>query len=204
MKIIRSFFSWIDNYNQEQFFKQALSKLFLTKVTDSHLEISPLNSKSKSKPRYIFWKDVDDVKLEEKKLLFIRDQTTFYTIDKDYCIGWYHLIQEIPTGFKSYDYTYVKNFFKSLKGCEICGLNAVSDRTCLYCDYDTWSDDLLKSFNSKEAYIKQSQLEHFDPGDEDEPIELNNTPKSTGFTSNPDWKPLISEADIKQFIRTLQ
>ena len=200
MNIFQNIFLWILNYNRKQLFKKVLSKLFFAKVTDSHLEISPL----KLKPTYIFWKDVDDIKLEENQLLFIKENHIFFKIDKDYCMSWYQLIQDIPAGFKSYDYTYVKDFFKSLKGCEICGLNAVSDRTCLYCDYDIWSDDLLKNFNSKGAYIKQSQLEHFDPGDEDEPIALNNNPEGTGFTSYPDWKPLITEADIKQFIRTLQ
>ncbi|MCB0835172.1 MAG: hypothetical protein KDD99_00820 [Bacteroidetes bacterium] len=142
----------------------------------------------------ILWKDLEDVKIENGRLITIQHRKTKHVLTAD-DIGWYQLIQQVPPGFKSYDYAYVKNFFLNLTGCKICGLMAVEDKECLACGSAVWNPEMLDSYDSEAEYLKQEQICLFEPID-DEKIDISNRPEN-GFQSDPTWKPLISREDLE-------
>lgn len=109
--------------------------------------------------------------------------------------NWYELIKNMPKGFTGYNYQKVDAFFQSLKGCEVCGLMAVNSKNnCLVCGQEVWNSELAAEYASKEEYLKESQMDFFEPEDENNLNEINNKPKA-GFDSYDNWKPLVSASD---------
>jgi len=71
----------------------------------------------------------------------------------------YALIQKIPENYTDFDYAYVSNFIKDFQFCEICGMKAIKNNTCLHCYSNIWDDDLQEDYPQKESYIKSEQLD---------------------------------------------
>jgi len=178
-----NFKNFIQNYNPK-----------LIDLTQNGFRILTVNPASEIN---IKWDDIDDVELENKRIILFSDNKIKYIIQESEYMRWYELIKNIPAGYPRFDYNYVNQFFKNLTGCEICGHLSVNNGECLSCGSEVWNDELAKMYNSKREYIIEEQLDIFSPDDEDEKNLISNELES-GFSSDPNWKPLISQDDIKK------
>jgi len=140
------------------------------------------------------WYDIKDVELvngfSEGEISFTLNNGEQKSIPEEHHESWYELLKKIPQGFSKYDYEGVRAFFDNLKGCEICGMMSVYEGECLACGEEEWKEEFLDEYESKEEYIRELQLDEFEPIDDEEAV-ISNKPKS-GFKSFEGWKLMIN------------
>lgn len=146
--------------------------------------------------------EVSDVEINENEVVvYLQPSNELHFAASHY--GYYDLIRKMPKGFKSFDYEFVERVFERLEGCETCGLLAVKDVKCLACGSAKWDISMLSKFDSKEAYLIQEQIDLFEPLDDEDEINLNNTPED-GFQSDLNWKPVITEQELIERFRRIK
>jgi len=146
----------------------------------------------------VIWDLVNDANYNDKNITLYFDKQKQIMIPLENHSNWYELIKKTPNGFTNYDYQKVTSFFEKLQGCFICGLIAVDETNeCLVCGVEAWNIDTSKEYKTKNAYIKEMQLEYFEPyNNNDDKIEINNIPEF-GFKSYDKWIQLIRKSDYK-------
>lgn len=193
MKLIeRIFWFFFQNRSIEKQINKTLEKIIFLKSDKKGFIIEFNDDRETIKAN---WNDFDDIKLSNENVSIIKNKKIVHIIDDSY-LGWYQFIQDVPIGFDSYDYIFVEQFFNNLKGCQICGLLALKNDKCLACGSEVWNKNLLELFNSEVEYIKEEQLDMFEPC-EDDPILLNNDPES-GFKSDPNWIKVVTELELEK------
>ncbi|UII22231.1 hypothetical protein [Fulvivirga ligni] len=141
------------------------------------------------------WSEVKDVEIVTDGLVITTDGQDIF-INKQWS-GWHKLLKEVPVGYKSFNNEFVSHYFSQMKGCEICGLKAVVKDECLNCCAEVWGEEVQKSYDSKEEYLREEQLMWFEP-EENEYPDINNRPDD-GFESWTGWKPVITDEDIRSY-----
>ena len=177
----------------KKFVDDFMKKLRFIEIINGGFQIMDSDKNIES---VIKWYSVKNAEIFEDRIVFhfLNNQPQL-TVPEKYYQNWYKLIQEVPKGYPDFDYSYVKSFFESLQGCEICGLLAVYNGECINCGNEVWNNELAEEYESKEAYIREAQYDQFAPND-NEKVKISNDAVS-GFSSYPGWIPLVKEADYK-------
>lgn len=90
---------------------------------------------------------------------------------------------------------------EQLPTCDICGYESVDSakQTCHVCGNDTWKEvSTLHTYNSKKKWIKEEQLFWFAIDNAKEKPNFYLPNKEEGYDKDPEWKPSISEKDLKK------
>ena len=85
--------------------------------------------------------------------------------------------------------------------CAICGYESIDEenQTCHVCGNDTWKNHLLKrTYPNKKAWIREQQLFWFAIDNAKEKPNFYLPNKEEGYDKDPEWKPSISETDLKK------
>ena len=67
---------------------------------------------------------------------------------------------------------------------------AVYKGECLACGEEEWKDEFLNEYKSKDEYIRELQIDEFEPDDDQEAV-ISNEPKF-GFKSFDGWRLMIN------------
>jgi len=92
----------------------------------------------------------------------------------------------------------VEEFVKDFKFCEICGMKAVKDETCLHCYSDVWNEELKEDYETKEDYIKADQLDLYSIVSSLSRVDFNRYDNS-GFEKNPDFKVSVTKEEVFKY-----
>ncbi len=94
-----------------------------------------------------------------------------------------------------------KNWTKpKLTTCEICGYLTLkpTDTKCVYCGNFTWDEMKSKrEFSTKQDWIKSEQLFWFSLDSLTEKNNFYNPQIDQGFVKDKNWRPLVTEQEIK-------
>ena len=112
--------------------------------------------------------------------------------------NWYALIQKIPEGYENFDYNYVSDFVKDFEYCEVCGMKAVKNNTCLHCYSGVWNNDLQEDYPDKESYIKSEQLDLYSITSKLASVNFKRYDNS-GFEKNPDFFPSVTKDEVPDY-----
>jgi len=110
------------------------------------------------KPKLYSWSEIKDVRFSESYKDVILETRENNVLLKNYNIGWYEFIQNVPSQYSNFDFNYVKILIDSLKPCGVCGIVAVSDEECIVCKNISWNDEMPEN---RIAYYKSKQKELF-------------------------------------------
>jgi hypothetical protein len=91
-----------------------------------------------------------------------------------------------------------------LTTCEICGYSTLTstDTKCDYCENAIWDEQKATSeFKSKQDWLKSEQLFWFSIDSLTENIDFYNPPIEEGFVKDENWKPSISEQDLRDNLK---
>ncbi len=138
-----------------------------------------------AKPKLFNWKEINSIQFSENKDEIIFKKANKKFILKNYNIGWYEFIQNVPTRFKEFDFNYVSEFVHSLKPCKVCGIIAVKENECIVCETTTWNNKIIEN---EIEYIKSKQSELYSELVK-EKIEIKKVAEPEhGFKSDKNWK----------------
>lgn len=197
MNIFRSLIDRL-TLSKEQREKKLMDKILggIQKVEydDNGFKVSTFTKELKFESE---WSEINDIQFSPEKLTFITYKEK-YNLPSN-TVDWHQFVQQLPKGYKGLDYDGISNFFERLEGCEVCGLMAIYDEECIHCGSELWNESLKYEFDSKKEYIKEEQLWHFEPED-NEPMDISNK-ASKEFKSYADWVPLITKAELLRFVR---
>lgn len=89
-----------------------------------------------------------------------------------------------------------------LKTCEICGYKAIhgANNRCEYCGSLTWEKQkMIKGYDDKTKWLKEEQLNWFafDLDSFTNKSDFYNPPIDEGFLKDMNWRPLVTEQEIK-------
>ncbi len=145
------------------------------------------------------WSEIKSIKFSSdyKSLIFI-DTNSKQKILSDKTNNWYALIQKIPENYTEFDSAYVKNFIQDFQFCEICGMKAVKNNSCLHCYSDTWTDDLKEDYPNKESYIKSEQLDLYSITSKLASVNFKRYDNS-GFEKNPNFLPSVTKKEVSDY-----
>lgn len=88
----------------------------------------------------------------------------------------------------------------SLQTCEICGYKAVgkTKKQCEYCGSFPWDEQMkIKGYDDKQEWLKEEQLFWFALDSLTDKIDFYNPQIDEGFVKDMNWRPLVTEQDIK-------
>jgi hypothetical protein len=88
----------------------------------------------------------------------------------------------------------------SLKTCEICGYKAIwtTKKQCEYCGNLPWIEKKkIKGYDDKQEWLKEEQLLWFTIDSLTEKIDFYKPTIDEGFVKDENWRPLVTEHDIK-------
>ena len=168
-----------------------MRKVFLKKMTDELTEIVltergfSINEPFHAKPKSFDWSEIINIQFSEKYNEVIIEIKEREIILKNNKIGWYEFIQNIPSNFSNFDFNHAKYFMDSLKPCGVCGIIAVKENKCLFCETIPWNDAMPQT---KIEYLKLKQSELFSVWIK-EGIEIKKVAKPEhGFKADKNWK----------------
>lgn len=164
------------------FYKNLTSELTEIKLTENGFSI---NEPFGAKPRVFNWKDIKNVQFSENNNEVIIEKTDNQIILKNNYMGWYELIQNVPTEFADFDFDYAKIFMDSLSPCGVCGIVAVSKNECIVCKTTEWNN---KMSESETEYLKRKQLDLFSVLIKDGREIKNQAEPECGFKATKNWK----------------
>lgn len=168
-----------------------MRKIFYKKLTSELTEITltqngfSINEPFGAKFKLFDWGEIESVQFSEN-----REQLIFAIADKmrvlsNNNIGWYELIQNVPSTFKEFDFKYVTELMNSLKACGICGIVAVQENECIVCKTKAWCNEMEEN---EIEYIKSKQSElHADLLKNGFEIKKTAVPEH-GFKADKNWK----------------
>ena len=139
------------------------------------------------------WKNIETISLKIKEnslqeiTLFIKFHNGIKLSLDENCPVFYFLLKNIPKGYPTMDYDFIKEFFNNLTTCPFCGLIAFEDFSwCLHCACDAKND------------IREEQLEIFATMDKNEKFsdfKINNKT----FARDEKWKPIVTKQEVLQY-----
>lgn len=136
--------------------------------------------------KFYKWDDIKNIQFSSNYKNVVFDFNGKKIVLNNSTTGWYELIQNIPADRFTFDFKYAEALIKSLKSCEICGLEAVFEQKCLVCQNSVWNpsfdDEKLNYLQSKQLKLYSELLK--------ENKTILNKPEH-GFKSAADWKLLI-------------
>ncbi|SDK73464.1 hypothetical protein SAMN05421823_103412 [Catalinimonas alkaloidigena] len=195
--MMKRFWRWLllpSKKQISQMFRERLREMREISITAHGFRVEKLDDGSVEHD--VVWRRLEDIHFSPEKLVLIRNGSVYLEIPNEYS-GWYALVQQVPVGYPGYDYGGVKQFFASLAGCDVCGLLAVTSHKCLSCGSDVWNEQLAQEYATREAYVREKQLDLFEPSGEDETIDIHNCAEG-GFPSDPAWRALVTEEEIRE------
>lgn len=143
------------------------------------------------------WSDFDSVKLSSNPFeLEFRGQKNL-KINEKYS-GFYTLLKNIPSFYRGLDFGQINDFFKKLQPCPVCGLFAVTDKKCLYCQTENYDETLHKEYSSKQDYIIKNQLSVFSTWEEEEEF-CNFKFDDHAFETDQAWKPAVTKEEVLEY-----
>jgi hypothetical protein len=89
--------------------------------------------------------------------------------------------------------------------CEICGYLTLKpiDKECAYCGNVTWDEEKrMTSFSTKDEWIKDGQLFWFRIDSLNQKINFFNPTIDEGFEKDKNWKPLLTEEEIREDLKS--
>jgi hypothetical protein len=158
------------------------SELTEIKLTENgFLIIEPFGAK----PKMVNWNEIKNIQFSKNYLEVIVETSEKVTILKNNNIGWYELIQSVPSNFFNFDYDYVKAFMNSLKPCGVCGIIAVRENKCIVCEIIAWNSEMPES---ETAYLKSKQFDFYSSYIK-EGIKIKKVAEPEhGFKADKNWK----------------
>lgn len=87
-----------------------------------------------------------------------------------------------------------------LETCEICGYKAIrrTGNQCNYCGGFTWSEKKkIKGYDNKTEWLKEEQLSWFSLDSFTGNENFYNPPIDEGYIKDKNWRPLVTEEEIK-------
>jgi len=133
------------------------------------------------------WNEVKSLTLNNMKLSidFISKKRKLKLDSR--CGNYYYFLKNIPKGYPTMNYDFIKEFFNNLTTCPFCGLIAFEDFSwCLHCGCEAKND------------IREEQLEIFSTMEKDEKFsdfKINNKV----FARDENWKPLVTKQEVLQY-----
>ncbi len=91
----------------------------------------------------------------------------------------------------------------TLQTCEICGYKAIgtTKKQCEYCGSFPWDEQKkIKGYDDKQEWLKEEQLFWFEPDSLTGKIDFYNPTIDEGFEKDKNWRPLVTEQEIKDEI----
>lgn len=88
----------------------------------------------------------------------------------------------------------------TLQTCEICGYKAIGTKKkpCEYCGSLPWEEQKkIKGYDDKQEWLKEEQLFWFTIDSLTEKIDFYNPAIDEGFVKDKNWRPMITEQEIK-------
>lgn len=85
--------------------------------------------------------------------------------------------------------------------CQVCGFKAVDPmhpEKCRYCFTETFAYRPSRTVKYSK-WIRKKQLHYFSVYAADEEIVFFRPPSAWGFTRDPEWKPIVSEEEVRQY-----
>lgn len=85
--------------------------------------------------------------------------------------------------------------------CQVCGFKAVDPNhpeKCQHCFTETFAYRPSRTVKYSK-WIRKKQLHYFSVYAADEEIVFFRPPSSRGFTPDPEWKPIVSEEEVRQY-----
>jgi transcription elongation factor Elf1/phage shock protein PspC (stress-responsive transcriptional regulator) len=96
---------------------------------------------------------------------------------------------------------FISNLTKpELTTCEICGYMTLKSTSteCDYCGNTTWDENKSKAeFATKQDWIKSGQIFWFSIDSLSEKIDFYNPTIDEGFVKDKNWRPIVSEQEIR-------
>ncbi|WP_299156189.1 hypothetical protein [uncultured Tenacibaculum sp.] len=164
------------------FFRNLVSPLTEIELIESGFSIKkPFNTK----PKLFNWEEIKSIRFTENYNTITIQKLDEKIVVKNDNIGWYELIQNIPSKFKEFDFKYTVELINSLKPCGICGIIAVRENNCIVCETITWNKKMTKN---EIEYIKSKQLDFFSDRIKNG-IEIKKIAEPEhGFKANKNWR----------------
>lgn len=151
----------------------------------------------------IYWKDIQNIELEDDRVILVRLLNgKEIKIDDEYS-RWYSFLKKIPN--PKLKTTQIPEFlettFSNLKTCKVCGSIAMNSEKCLSCGTNCFNHELKKEFKNEIDYVKSEQLELFCTDDKHEKIDFYEEEKD-GFERDKNWNPIVTEKEVIEYSRT--
>lgn len=137
------------------FYRNLTSELTEIILTENGFSI---NQPFGAKPKLYNWEDLQTIRFSDNYNEVIVEKSDGQIALNNNHIGWYELIQYVPSTFKEFDFKYVAELIDSLKPCGVCGIVAVKENKCLVCETVAWNEEMNEN---KFDYLKSKQSEFY-------------------------------------------
>ena len=190
-KIFKKLLTW---WHKRAIYDAHVShKLLIAEVSHTGFMVEQLVG---NRTRVYRWKTIHDlsVDLRRRLITITTNQEQQFLIPQANHVGWYYLLSHIPKGYPGFDYAGVAEFFKGLGPCYVCGGKAMENDVCLACNA-VRPPELM----DRGMYLHAQQLRYFS---EQAGLALLNLygPPPDGFEQVPDYKVLVTEEEVLNFV----
>lgn len=154
----------------------------------------------------IAWNTIKEVKLHIKPKELVLYFHTGKVLELPYTYeNWFVLVQQIPETVATFHKQVVTAMFENFILCPICGVHSFDkeEDTCYCCN--CWSEEAKCDYPSEEEAIFDNQhsflLAHVDNN------KVNMNPEirtNSGFNYDTTWKPIVSENDVLEFLKSYE
>ncbi len=183
------YFYWTRYYNLKYSWKVETIK----NINKDGFEIHHYKNGRLKNNRQIKWNDISRIKLTYNLDILLNNGEW---INIDTKTEHYHqLLKILPTHLPKASISQIREKFRRLKSCKICGSIAVDYKTCEACGTAVWNSTLKKSYDNPMNYVRAKQLDLF--------ASLHkNSLQRIAFSSNDtfeldkNWQPMVTQEEI--------
>jgi len=148
------------------------------------------------------WRDIKSVcLLEGDKIMIKKKYGKEVILGREYT-RWFELLKRTPKNLLMDDEipTFIEALSNRLETCPICGKISLDASLCLYCNGETYNEQLSNEDKNKKKYIRTKQFELFCTDHKMEKVNFK-LEENDGFDLDESWQPLVTVKEVIEYSR---